>query len=317
MKSLIPFLLFFFFATELVAQTNSGSDTTKLKHESTATQDSVKWMAADSVKLDKFTSPELNRIGTYKWVDEVLIRHYNLGSDYRESLMDPMFSRTGQKFNVIGFTKKGDAVIRFLDYDEFYFVKGEKRASKYHNLYNRDKAKRQIYFVVQPEMIDSAAARVDSKLVKGGLTFGVINFPFKWRPQNKGDFSAGFNFGVAVGYQFRHRVSQPWTFSLITGYSLSSITLDSSTTAKNQEKLKSTNNFSAFSFSLGGLVEYHKVQAGLFLGWDFLNRINQTEYDWTYHGKPWISIGIGLSVFSPQKVESAAQSTTQDSSKDQ
>jgi hypothetical protein len=65
--------------------------------------------------------------------------------------------------------------------------------------------------------------------------------------------------------------------------------------------LASTNNFTAFSFSLGILAEYQRVQAGIFLGWDRIGKLNQREFDWQYQGKPWISVGFGFAIFSGQK----------------
>ncbi|MEM8907938.1 MAG: hypothetical protein AAGD05_08850, partial [Bacteroidota bacterium] len=144
----------------------------------------------------------------------------------------------------------------------------------------------------------------------GSLAFGIINFPFKARfAEDRFDFSGAFNFGAAIGYKFKHKSYRKFNFSVLTGYSISTVVLDSVSVRQNAKDLSATNNFTAFSFSTGLLFEYEKVQAGIFLGWDFLNRINQDRYGWKYQGTPWLSVGFGYSIFSNEKEMGDTQKT--------
>lgn len=159
----------------------------------------------------------------------------------------------------------------------------------------------QLYFKISVDTLEAYAR--EEKMINGALTCGVISFPFKFRPQKIGqDFSGSFNFGAGIGYTFKHKSWRSYTLSLLSGYSISNTILDSSSTTKNQSSLSSTNNFTAFSFSLGIMTEYqNKIQAGIFIGWDRINRINNNQFNWQYQGKPWLSIGFGVAVFSKEK----------------
>jgi hypothetical protein len=49
------------------------------------------------------------------------------------------------------------------------------------------------------------------------------------------------------------------------------------------------------------IYKYQKVQAGIFIGWDRIGKLNQREFKWQYQGKSWISVGFGFAIFSGQK----------------
>ncbi len=258
------------------------------------------------------------KIGKYRWSESVIIT--NCSIDGTESDEGVITSNVGQKFRVINILENL-AIIQILDYTEKVkednsariikpnseFYKYNFRGSKtdFNNLADEDVnarnyGDRQRYFSVETRLIEKYA--MDESVVGGTLAAGVINFPFKYRPQkdNK-DFSGAFNFGAGIGFTFRHKKWRQLTHAIISGYSISNIVLDSPSVSKNADKLANTNNFSAFSFSLGYLIQYQQVQAGLFVGWDRLSNINQVEYDWNHQGKPWLSVGFGLAIFSGQK----------------
>ena len=135
------------------------------------------------------------------------------------------------------------------------------------------------------------------------LTTGAFNVPFKLRPPlygNATDFSGAFNFGAAVGLKFDHYKHKKWRNSLVLGFSVSNINLDASVVTKNAAQLAENNGFSTLSLSFGWLVEYERAQLGIFVGADHLNRLNQDTYNWKYQGRPWVSIGIGMLIFSPE-----------------
>ena len=47
---------------------------------------------------------------------------------------------------------------------------------------------------------------------------------------------------------------------------------------------------------VGLMIQYKKVQAGIYFGTDFIN--NQTFYQWNYQGKPWFAFGVGYQLFN-------------------
>ena len=270
---------------------------------------------------------EIPKIGLYKWTEAVFIQPCDIDG---ANTLDPAIpSKAGQKFRVITIKDGANAIIQILDYTtssgkadkklspttDFYRYNFDGIASDYSNLSDEDANSRsygdkQRYFKVGVAYIEALAVR--ETRIGGALAAGVINFPFKYRPQKgNADFSGAFNFGAGIGYKFHHKSWRQFTYSIISGYSISNVVLDSSNANKNQGKLSSTNNFTAFSFSLGLLAEYQRVQAGIFIGWDRISKLNHREFDWQYQGKPWISVGFGFAIFSGQK-EQGDKNTTAD-----
>ncbi|WP_428661969.1 hypothetical protein [Runella sp.] len=103
----------------------------------------------------------------------------------------------------------------------------------------------------------------------------------------------GIKFGVAG-----HRTA---SYSLITGYSISNVILEKYSVRRNDVDLTEINNYTAFSLSIGPMIEHNRVQAGIFLGFDILSRLNQSHFGWFHQGKPWLSVGFGYSIFSNQE----------------
>ena len=274
-----------------------------------------------------------SRIGLYIWKQAVMIQPADvngtaLNNGATPPVNDqPIASKSGQKFRVLQLVSNNTlAVIQVLDYTEkntktrkykatsdFYKYNFKGTAGLYTGLTDeavnsRSYGTNQAYFTVPIGIITDETLAIKEDKIGGALAAGVINFPFKYRPQKgMADFSGAFNFGAGIGYKFPHKSWRQFSYSIMSGYSISNVVLDSSNSNKNQGKLASTNNFTAFSFSIGFLAEYQRVQAGIFLGWDRISKINQREFEWQYQGKSWISVGFGFAIFSAQKEEAATE----------
>ena len=156
------------------------------------------------------------------------------------------------------------------------------------------------YFKVPLDLIESYA--VKNTFNPMAFEFGLINFPFKYRfSKMYSNFSGSFNFGAALGLKVKRKSYRNTSISIISGYSVSSTTLEASEVRRNSSDLAETNNFTAISFSVGPMIENNRVQIGLFGGLDFLGRLNQSQYGWRHQGKPWFSIGFGYTIFSKQE----------------
>lgn len=267
----------------------------------------------------------VKKIGRYSWEEAVMLQPCDFkGADEKDAggnVLPPVISLPGQGFRLLKVIDGGFAIIQILDYTQQaasakdgkmymptinffkYNFSGDSAAYsilKSEEANSRNYGNKQRYFKVGTSLIEDYAVK-DSK-IGGSLAAGVINFPFKYRPQKgNGDFSGAFNFGAGLGYKFPHKSWRQFTYSVLSGYSISNVVLDSSNANKNQGKLASSNNFTAFSFSLGVLAEYQRVQAGIFIGWDRIGKLNQREFEWQYQGKMWISVGFGFAIFSGQK----------------
>lgn len=255
---------------------------------------------------------EKSYVGLYSWNEVVFLHPYNHESK------DSITSIIGQKFRVLKI-KDGSAIIQILNYKdstsnffnynfggkpaEFKALPPEKRESKSYSSNQR-------YFIIDTNYIDSYATK--DVLIRSSISIGAINFPFKYRPQKKyQDFSGSFNFGVALGVNFEHKSWRRYTHSILTSYSISNVVLDSISITSNYSKLSSTNNFTAFSFAVGYLIQHEKIQAGVFIGCDRINRINQQQFGWKYQGKPWLSVAFGIAIFSPQNEKKTDNETEQ------
>jgi hypothetical protein len=203
------------------------------------------------------------------------------------------------------------AIVRILDYNaetelkKFYdynfigtainyqeYIKTYPNTSNY-GIYQR-------YFRVK--VADLAQIATPYTYIGGALAGGVINFPFKLRLQREAnDFSSAFNLGAAFGYTLPHYSFRNFTYSVLFAAAIASINLDASSVNQNADKLNTTNDFSALTFAIGGLVQYDRFQAGIFLGFDRLGKLNNDTFNWRYQNKPWFSIGFGYSIFSVEK----------------
>ena len=50
--------------------------------------------------------------------------------------------------------------------------------------------------------------------------------------------------------------------------------------------------------SLGLVFENHTYHFGVFIGWDKLSLNDFTDSKWRYQNKPWLSVGLGTSIFT-------------------
>jgi len=246
--------------------------------------------------------------GQYYWKNEVFIiscdQNGKIDTTETESKRK-ILSEVGQKFNVVDFVNntvdskpQRFAIIKVINYDD------KDKSNYYKYNYKKpvapDTVDIQRYFkVLESELLTSATK---FNRVGAALSGGIISFPYKFRIQKKGnDFSGAFNLGAAMGVKLPHWDYSSFTYSLLFAATYTTINLDASSVSRNSQKLLETNDFSALSFAIGGLVEYERFQAGLFIGLDKLSTLNNETFGWKYQNKPWVSVGFGYTIFSVDK----------------
>ncbi len=281
--------------------------------------------------------------GTYKWTSSIPMAKSDInGNDLKDADPKIVESIIDQRFVIYNTLENGDVVIKIVSYeDDYHFyaynyngtpksyydeyqsddelnkgpLKGSDKQAENKTIRDANKSKKvdhgnygskQIYFRIKSSDILKYA--IKANIVKGGLAFGIINFPLKFRPQaNRQDFNSAFNLNAAVGYSLPRKAESDWQQSFVVGIGMSFISLDTSVVEKydNKSKLEAGNSYSAVTFSAGYLLQYQKVQVGLFVGVDRLTNLYQQQFDWKYQGNAWFSLGLGYSIFVPQKPESA------------
>ena len=154
------------------------------------------------------------------------------------------------------------------------------------------------FFLVHRFDLDSNCIKIHQTGLRSAVfTIGLVTMPVKLRLSPGFEFQGNLSLGSTAGVKIRISHVNDNFVNLLIGTSISTVTLDSFNT-KGKLNAQPLNNIAAFSPSLGLVFEFGKAQAGLFYGWDFLNKSTQIKYDWVYNKKPWISIGFGFSILN-------------------
>lgn len=127
---------------------------------------------------------------------------------------------------------------------------------------------------------------------KWDFTFGTLTTPFKFR-HNPFLFTTNLNLGALVAYQ--RKFATNWSWGIVGGLSLSSVTLDSFST---KGFVMTNTERPAVTPTISGMIGYKNINITLGLGWDFINKTSTMEESWIYAGKRWIGVGIGISLFN-------------------
>lgn len=128
------------------------------------------------------------------------------------------------------------------------------------------------------------------------LSIGILTLPFKFRPQDEKSFEAQFNLNSTLNYMISNNLFGSETkFSLQLGAGLGSVNLNETNTTGS---ISSNEDVDASTLSMFGgvMLQYDKVQAGIYAGVDHIN--NQNYYQWKNNGNIWFSIGIGYQLFN-------------------
>ncbi len=179
-----------------------------------------------------------------------------------------------------------DSIIKVIADPPFNELKkGSKKISKatYYNykLFNISKAD----FLTKAE----DASQYD---LPDRFNIGILTLPFKFRNQGDKSFESEFNLNSTLALRLKsigggHLFAQAGAG--IGGVELNDVNAKGITD-------KATIKANALSMLVGLMIQYKKVQAGIYFGTDFIN--NQTFYQWNYQGKPWFAFGVGYQLFN-------------------
>lgn len=140
------------------------------------------------------------------------------------------------------------------------------------------------------------------------ITFGTITTPFKFRSS---PFLFVTNLSLGTSVCFQKKIFSNFSWGIIGGLSLSSVTLDSFST---KGLVKTNTDRPAVTPSIHAMIGYKNINLTLGIGWDFINRTSNIEESWNYQGNRWIGIGIGVSLFNAN-TNTTSTSKTQDQTK--
>lgn len=129
------------------------------------------------------------------------------------------------------------------------------------------------------------------------FSFGSAFLPVKLRMGNGRDryfdFNSDYTLGSTFGFQYRLSRHKPRFVNFLAGFGLGSVELDSLNT---RGRISGTLKQLSYSPSLGIIFNIHQLNIGFFTGSDLL--IRQYARLWVHQGIPWLSMGIGVQLFS-------------------
>jgi len=184
-------------------------------------------------------------------------------------------------------TKDSDIIIRF-----WLWHKDEGLMDKLNYTDSTRREKR--FFLLSTEEFNEKA--IPKHSMKPTFSIGSSVIPLRIRV-SPFDFSSEFSFGTSFGAKFRLSPYQDASLNAVFGLHITSITLDSLDTEGAISSAVPTNQV-ALTPAIGLILEFSKAQIGFYTGWDLINGTYKDE--WIYQGKPWMSLGVGFSLFSNQ-----------------
>ena len=143
----------------------------------------------------------------------------------------------------------------------------------------------EVFFLLDKAIFDASCSEYKFEQ-KWDITFGALTTPFKFR-NSPFLFTTNLNLGTSVSYQ--RKFGKTWSWGLVGGLSLSSVSLDSFST---KGIVSNVTERPAVTPSFHGMIGYKNINLTIGLGWDFINKPSIVEQSWVYYGKRWIGVGI-------------------------
>ncbi|WLD24604.1 hypothetical protein NU10_04185 [Flavobacterium dauae] len=161
--------------------------------------------------------------------------------------------------------------------------KGVSKATYYNN---------KLFSITKAEYLAKAEKFVKED-VPDRLSIGILTLPFKFRPQDEKTFEAQFNLNSTLNILLG--VPRPsHNYFIQVGAGLGSVELNSN----NSLGIGVDENINAATLTMfsGVMLQYKKVQAGIYVGVDHIN--NQNHYQWKNNGNMWFGFGVGYQLFN-------------------
>ena len=126
-------------------------------------------------------------------------------------------------------------------------------------------------------------------------------FPFRLRTQHDDKFEKSFSLSLCGGIKYNPWKTNEHTISMLFGVGASSVTLTKSNTGPNSGITENI-EAGALTFSLSLMYEWERLQIGISMGMD--NLFDNDNIRWKYQSDPWLSFGVGVSLFSKSEITS-------------
>jgi len=134
---------------------------------------------------------------------------------------------------------------------------------------------------------------------KEWLSIGLLTLPFKARPQDDFTFDTEFNLNSTLNWSFWYpsTSSNDISVNLQLGAGIGTVGLNTSNVHSGSTLTDTeAQDVSTVTFLTGIMLQYKKVQVGIYVGVDHIN--NQKNYQWESNGNSWFGFGVGYDLFS-------------------
>jgi hypothetical protein len=149
------------------------------------------------------------------------------------------------------------------------------------------------YYIIPTDIMLNNSVEFESKYHQWNV--GILVLPVKLRPfateSGYFDFLDGFSLGTSFSINLDHNWVRGRSQSIVFYAGLSSFNADSAKIKEYRQDYKIT----AFSPAVGYMIEKSGIQLCGMIGFDF--PVGAIQKKWVYRNMPWISIGLGFSIF--------------------
>jgi hypothetical protein len=215
-----------------------------------------------------------------------------------DSSGDKELLKKGYKI-VVEYATSGDYVISVPK-----FTSGSQKVAINEKFGTNDADPKSYYFLIDVADFEKVCA---IPIPTHSFTVGIPTIPVKLRFGNGGDttgtfnntesprnfqFTGNLNLGLSGGYKYSFGRDKEYSFSVVTGFTIGSVDVDSTSTRGSAATKTSA---ASFSPHLGLVFDFKQAQFGIYSGFDFLGgKLNQ---DWNFRNQPWLGIGLGYNIF--------------------
>lgn len=197
--------------------------------------------------------------------------------------------KENSKFVITGKDNGGDYIVYFWNFED---------QSKYIE-FNYDVLNTEYrFFLIPGDVINIVTEKIYKTI---SPVVGSFTFPFRLRTQHDDKFEKSFSLSLCGGIKWNPWKTNEHNFSMLFGVGASSVTLTKANTAASSGITENI-EAGALTFSISLMYEWERLQIGFSMGMD--NLFDNENIKWKYQSDPWLSFGVGVSLFSKSEITS-------------
>lgn len=154
---------------------------------------------------------------------------------------------------------------------------------------------RKRYFIIKKSDLENNCKKITPRGYYGPQ-LAVTTVPFKIRLKDF-DFYTSQTLGLGLNFKYKPFTSLDLYVNALGGLNLTLVNLDSFST-RGVVAGQPINNVGVLTPMVGLVFQLRNFQVGFMGGVDLMNKINRDKYQWIYNGRPWLGIGLGITILN-------------------